>query len=697
MIVVANAQNNSSYGRASSSNYSTKYTVALLAATCPDADAPALKKAILDGANQNYAKNYTVNGFLDVEKSLELIYESSYGANLKPEILTTVLSDGIITISYDATISARGTRPLTWSIVSGDLPKGLKFSSDGTFSGIPSQFGEFSVSVKAANNLGEDVKTISFKISNGKPKILTEEMPEGSITELYRKSLSANGLGPITWSLYSGSLPPYLTLNSDGTITGAPSKPGTWKFAVKAQNSIGSDIKKDITLKIVGVAPIIGRSYKPICITLGKPYSLQLDAMGTKPIAWNLYDGYKLPTGLTLDTSTGLISGTPTQAGYYFCYITATNEYGGGYSSFTFYVNDPATSSDIKILTEEIPYIGAGYYMKKLEASGTAPITWSLAAGDSWYTYDTKTFTITIGDSAVKPTIKTISLPEGTVGITYDAVISATGAYNISWSYTGSLPTGLSKRYGNWIKGTPTKAGEYTFTVTAGNSAGSDSKSFTIVIHDAEKTEIITKNFSNAYVGKPYSITLDAKGAKPIIWSLYDGQLAPGLTLSSDGKISGTPMKIGLFKFSVKAWNFINDSRTQELELNVVEDILSQPLAMHLDYFSYAEFKNGKTIHTGARLGNINPYLYITSESSATASIGYSAPRSEYITVIENGIAYKRPLNDSVSSVADAEHISNAFNVDSGLGSYFYRGDKYHKVEADTAKTFVRCVLPCRS
>lgn len=72
------------------------------------------------------------------------------------------------------------------------------------------------------------------------------------------------------------------------------------------------------------------------------------------------------------------------------------------------------------------------------------------------------------------PTITTESLPNGTVGETYNQTLAADGTAPITWSVTnGSLPTGLSLN-GNTISGTPTTAGTSTFTVTATNTVGSD-------------------------------------------------------------------------------------------------------------------------------------------------------------------------------------------------------------------------------
>ena len=89
-----------------------------------------------------------------------------------------------------------------------------------------------------------------------------------------------------------------------------------------------------------------------------------------------------------------------------------------------------------------------------------------------------------LGDSVkYTPDIQTESLPNGTEGTSYSQTLTATGTTPITWRVTsGSLPTGLSLNSDGTITGTPTTQGESTFTVTATNDYGSDSKELSITI-----------------------------------------------------------------------------------------------------------------------------------------------------------------------------------------------------------------------
>ena len=83
------------------------------------------------------------------------------------------------------------------------------------------------------------------------------------------------------------------------------------------------------------------------------------------------------------------------------------------------------------------------------------------------------------------PTITTDSLPNGTEGTSYSQTLTATGTAPITWSIAedSSLPAGLSLGADTGvISGIPTADGTFNFTVTATNAYGSDSKEFTLTI-----------------------------------------------------------------------------------------------------------------------------------------------------------------------------------------------------------------------
>ena len=112
------------------------------------------------------------------------------------------------------------------------------------------------------------------------------------------------------------------------------------------------------------------------------------------------------------------------------------------------------------------------------------------------------------------PTITTDSLPNGTEGTSYSQTLTATGTTPITWSVTsGSLPAGLTLNNDGTITGTPTAQGESTFTVTATNAYGSDSKQYTLTI-DEQGTIYVTSvslNTNSLSLKEGETATLTAK------------------------------------------------------------------------------------------------------------------------------------------------------------------------------------------
>ena len=114
----------------------------------------------------------------------------------------------------------------------------------------------------------------------------------------------------------------------------------------------------------------------------------------------------------------------------------------------------------------------------------------------------TYTFDATEGTYVpTKPAITTVALPDGKVGDAYNQTLAATGTNPIAWGIeTGNLPDGLTL-VGDTIKGTPSKAGDFKFTVKATNGGGSDTKELTIKVADAEAAKYHNVTLSGAGTG----------------------------------------------------------------------------------------------------------------------------------------------------------------------------------------------------
>jgi large repetitive protein len=218
------------------------------------------------------------------------------------------------TVYGDTLTESGGTAPFTWSVSSGSLPAGISLSADGNLSGTPTATGtsSFTVQVTDANSQSATEAT-SITVSAGVST--TFAAPPGAVVNTaYTDTLTATGGStPYTWSVNAGSLPPGITLTSAGVLAGTPTTAGSYTFTVNVIDANNGIATTSITL-VVAATLSLGFPAPPSG-TAGTAYTDTLTAAGgTVPYTWSVSAG-TLPAGITLNASTGVLSGTPTLAG----------------------------------------------------------------------------------------------------------------------------------------------------------------------------------------------------------------------------------------------------------------------------------------------------------------------------------------------------------------------------------------------
>jgi hypothetical protein len=173
-------------------------------------------------------------------------------------------------------------------------------------------------------------------------------------------------------------------------------------------------------------------------------------------------------------------------------------------------------------------------------------------SGDSNYLTSTShTLTQLVNAAlAITPT-----LPTATVGTAYSGAVGISGGtlpYTFSWS--GSLPPGLSFFSPPTLSGTPQTGGVYSFPVSVSDSSNpvqNVTQTISITVEPTSALAVITTSLPNGQLGTPYSASVEAAGGcPPYTWSAT--QLPAGLTLNANsGAISGTPSASGLFDFTI--------------------------------------------------------------------------------------------------------------------------------------------------
>jgi len=248
-------------------------------------------------------------------------------------IVTATLPNGTVQSSYSSTLQATGgTAPYTWGVSVGALPTGLTLNAaTGQISGVPTTSGTSTFTVTATDSATPTAQTKSKQFSilvNPVLSVSTASLPNGTVGTAYSQQLqSSGGTAPITWSVTQGTLPAGLALNnSTGIISGTPTTAATSNFTVQAADASTPQQLAPKALSItVNVAPLAITTTTLSNATVGIAYSATLHSSGgTPPVTWAVTVGL-LPAGLTLNTSTGAITGSPTTTGTSNFSVTATD------------------------------------------------------------------------------------------------------------------------------------------------------------------------------------------------------------------------------------------------------------------------------------------------------------------------------------------------------------------------------------
>jgi hypothetical protein len=238
-------------------------------------------------------------------------------------VTSSALAAGASGAAYTATLAATGgTSPYTWTLASGTLPAGLTLSTGGVISGTPTASGTSSFTVSVHDSGSPQQKqsvTLSITVTASKLSIATASLTAGTVNASYAATLAATGgTSPYAWTLASGTLPAGLTLSTGGVISGTPTASGTSSLTVRVTDSSSPEQTASMALTLTVAPPALSITSSTLVTgTTNTAYTATLTATGGAApytYSWSISSG-KLPAGLTLSASTGVISGTPTADG----------------------------------------------------------------------------------------------------------------------------------------------------------------------------------------------------------------------------------------------------------------------------------------------------------------------------------------------------------------------------------------------
>ncbi|MCU7647184.1 putative Ig domain-containing protein [Pseudomonas piscis] len=368
--------------------------------------------------------------------------------------------------------------------------------------------------------------------------VVTTPSGTATLTNAYTYAVPAPTVGPVSATVAANSSSNPITLSLSGgaatsvavstaathgtatatgtsiTYTPTAGYSGSDTFAYTATNASGTSSPATVTLTISAPTLAITPTTVPNG-TQGTAYSTTLTASGgTAPYTYAITSG-SLPAGLSLNSSSGLVSGTPS-------------------------------------------------------ASGTANLT--VTATDANSATGSRAYTLTINAQA--PVANAVSATLAANSSSNPITLNITGGTATSVAVSTAAAHGTATATGTSITYTPTAgySGSDTFAYTATNASGTSSPATVTLTINAPTLVITPASFTNGTVGTAYSTTLSTSGGSaPYAYSITSGSLPAGLNLNpSTGTISGTPSASGSSNLTITSTdnNGATGSKAYTLQIN---------------------------------------------------------------------------------------------------------------------------------
>ena len=263
----------------------------------------------------------------------------------------------------------------------------------GRFSGTPTTFGGFvrTVSVQTTAGLLSQSFTITV-VSAGAPVVSTN-LPvspaiAGTVNSLINGSnFTISGTNPpVAGNVYSavadtgpgklpGYLPPGLSFNANGAITGTPTESGDFDVLLRADNGEVGSLPFKLRIRPIAAPVLSGANPAAVDVNATLTPSYQIVASNKPITSYQVVAPSVLPAGLSLDAQTGVISGAPSTSGIFTTSVSASNLTATGAATsapqvLTFTVNPTVTPG---ITSPTFANLVAGLQINPIQIVATNP------------------------------------------------------------------------------------------------------------------------------------------------------------------------------------------------------------------------------------------------------------------------------------------------------------------------------------
>ena len=501
--------------------------------------------------------------------------------------------------------AAGGSGSYSWSATG--LPAGVTLSTLGALSGTPTVTGTFSPQITVKDTVTNQTSAQTYSLAVSSAIVISPStLPSGLLSSAYSQQLSATGGsgGGYTWQIATGSLPTGLTLSVGGLLSGTPTASGTFTFTVQVTDSSSATVTQQLSLIVATSAPSITTTSLP---NSGTAYAYPAPAMtatgGSGNYAWSATG---LPAGLALST-TGVWSGTATTPGTSAnvrITVTDTTSLLTATQTFSITIFQGAITTVPPGLQSGSPY-RLVFYTSGTFAPSSTDIT----------TYNASVQSIANGVPALASLGATWTVIASTATVSAATNIGATGtnvpiygldgteiAANVTQLFSGTLLSGIDiQETGNYVPNFGIWTGSnadgsisaYPLAGSSGTIQGNTGSTNSRWINDGAIVQssnhlqhfyaissvlgvaslsITTSSLPSATRGTSYSQTLAASGGSGSGYSftVTAGTVTQaGLSLASNGALTGTPTISGNLTFTVQVTDSALNTATQTFTLPI--------------------------------------------------------------------------------------------------------------------------------